>query len=206
MATWLRYILWIVLAFGAHAAAAQEDLATPSQKTKEAVDKLLRAPSAVSKGLQSLGNTAKAHLRDAVTATKSTKADSERAAPAGERPDQPPASGIATLGRRDPFRPYTLTGRSIGRPRQNLSPLERYDLGQLKLVGVVWHVKEPNAVIEDSVGLGYIIKVGTPIGTNEGRVKAIKPSEVIVEEAYVDLFGAKKKRDVSMKLSVEKTE
>jgi Tfp pilus assembly protein PilP len=79
-------------------------------------------------------------------------------------------------------------------------------LGQLKLVGVVWHVKEPNAMIEDSVGLGYIIKVGTPIGTNEGKVKAIKPNEVIVEEAYVDLFGAKKKRDVSMKLSVEKTE
>jgi Tfp pilus assembly protein PilP len=79
-------------------------------------------------------------------------------------------------------------------------------LGQLKLVGVVWHVKEPNAVIEDSVGLGYIIKIGTPIGANEGKVKTIRPNEVIVEEAYVDLFGAKKKREVSIKLSVEKTE
>jgi len=206
MATWLRYILWIVLAFGANAAVAQEEFATPSQKTKEAVDKLLRAPAAVGKSLQSFGDTAKAHIRDAVTVKKSTQANSEASAPAEEKPDQPSAPGVSTLGRRDPFRPYTLTGRSTGRPRQNLSPLERYDLGQLKLVGVVWHVKEPNAVIEDSVGLGYIIKVGTPIGTNEGRVKAIKPSEVIVEEAYVDLFGAKKKRDVSMKLSLEKTE
>jgi type IV pilus assembly protein PilP len=206
MVTWLRYILWVVLALGANAAVAQEEFPTPSQKTKEAVDKLRRAPVAVGKSLQSLGDTAKAHIRNAVAVTQSTKANSESSAPAEEKPDQRSALGISTLGRRDPFRPYTLTERSTGRPRQNLSPLERYDLGQLKLVGVVWHVKEPNAMIEDSVGLGYIIKVGTPIGTNEGKVKAIKPNEVIVEEAYVDLFGAKKKRDVSMKLSVEKTE
>jgi type IV pilus assembly protein PilP len=206
MVTWLRYSLWIALAFRATVVVAQEEVATPSQKTKEAVDKLRGAPGAIGKSLRSLGDTAEAYIRDAVAVTKSTQANPGASAPAEEKPDQPSASGISTFGRRDPFRPYTLTGRSTGRPRQNLSPLERYDLGQLKLVGVVWHVKEPNAVIEDSVGLGYIIKVGTPIGANEGKVKAIKPNEVIVEEAYVDLFGAKKTREVSIKLSMEKTE
>ena len=206
MATWIRQIVWIVLAFGMNSALAQEKFDTPSQKTKEAVDKLLRTPSAVGKSLQNLGDAAKAQLRDAVAETKSTKANSESSAPADQKPDQPPASGISTVGRRDPFRPYTLTARANGRPRQNLSPLERYELGQLRLVGIVWHVKEPNAMIEDSVGLGYVIKVGPPIGANEGKVKAIKPNEVIIEEAYVDLFGAKKKREVSIKLSVEKTE
>jgi type IV pilus assembly protein PilP len=84
--------------------------------------------------------------------------------------------------------------------------LERYDLGQLKLVGVVWHVKEPSAMIEDSVGLGYIVKVGTPIGANDGKVRAINPNEIIIEETYVDLLGAKKKREVNIRLSVEKAE
>jgi type IV pilus assembly protein PilP len=84
--------------------------------------------------------------------------------------------------------------------------LERYDLGQLRLVGVVWHIKEPSAMVEDPVGLGYIVKVGTPMGTNDGKVKTIKPNEIIVEETYVDLFGAKKKREVNIKLSVEKAE
>jgi Tfp pilus assembly protein PilP len=44
------------------------------------------------------------------------------------------------------------------------------------------------------------------MGTNDGKVKAIKPNEIIVEENYVDLFGAKKKREVNIKLSVEKAE
>ncbi len=56
------------------------------------------------------------------------------------------------------------------------------------------------------MGLGYIVKVGTPIGANDGKVRAIKPSEIIVEETYVDLFGAKRKREVNIKLTVEKAE
>jgi type IV pilus assembly protein PilP len=206
MVTWVKKMVWIVLAFAMSSAVAQERFDTPSQKSKEAVDKLLRTPSAVGKSLQSLGDPANAQLRDAVAETKSTKNNSETPASAEQKLDQPSASGTSSVGRRDPFRPYTLTARTIGRPRQNLSPLERYELGQLRLVGIVWHVKEPNAMVEDSVGLGYVIKVGTPIGANEGKVKAIKPNEVVIEEAYVDLFGAKKKREVSIKLSVEKTE
>ena len=61
-------------------------------------------------------------------------------------------------------------------------------------------------MIEDSVGLGYIVKVGTLIGANDGKVSAIKPNEIIIEETYVDLFGVKKKREVNIKVSVEKAE
>ena len=179
---------------------------TPSQKTKEAVDKLLRAPSAVSQSLQNLGNAARAKLQDAVTETKSMKANTDGSAPAEQKSEPQSAGNFSTAGKRDPFRPFTLSTRTNSRPRENLSPLERYDLGQLRLVGIVWHIKEPTAMIEDSVGLGYIVKVGTPIGANEGKVRAIKPSEIVIEETYVDLYGAKKKREVNIKLSVEKTE
>jgi type IV pilus assembly protein PilP len=206
MAIWVKIIVCIILLLAPGFAGAQEKLETPSQKTKEAVDKLLRAPSVVGKSLQDLSNTAKAKLQDAVAETKSTKANSDGAAPVEPKSDSQSPANFSTVGRRDPFRPFTLNTRTNSRPRENLSPLERYDLGQLRLVGVVWHVKEPNAMVEDSVGLGYIVKVGTPIGANDGKVKAIKPNEIIVEETYVDLFGAKKKREVNIKLSVEKAE
>jgi Tfp pilus assembly protein PilP len=206
MVTWVKKIVCIILLLAPSFAGTQEKLETPSQKTKEAVDKLLRAPSVVGKSLQDLSNTAKAKLQDAIAETKSTKANSDGAAPVEQKSDSQSPVNSSTVGKRDPFRPFTLNTRTSSRPRENLSPLERYDLGQLRLVGVVWHVKEPSAMVEDSVGLGYIVKVGTPIGTNDGKVRAIKPNEIIIEETYVDLFGAKKKREVNIKLSVEKAE
>ena len=206
MAICVKTIFCIVLLLAPGFTGAQEKLETPSQKTKEAVDKLLRAPSAVGKSLQDLSNAAKAKLQDAVAETKSTKANSDGPAPAEQRSDPQSPGNFSTVGKRDPFRPFTLNTRVNSRPRENLSPLERYNLGQLRLVGVVWHVREPSAMVEDSVGLGYIVKVGTPIGENEGKVRTIKPNEIIIEETYVDLFGAKKKREVNIKLAVEKAE
>jgi Tfp pilus assembly protein PilP len=58
-------------------------------------------------------------------------------------------------------------------------------------------------MVEDSTGLGYTIKVGAPIGANDGVVKAIYRNEIIVEEFYYDVYGARKKREVSMKLFTE---
>ena len=104
---------------------------------------------------------------------------------------------------RDPFRPATLRKKAVARPRENLSPLERFELNQLKIVGVVWDMNEPRAMVEDSTGLGYTIKVGSPIGANDGTVKAIHRNEIVVEEYYYDVYGARKKREVSMKLSTE---
>jgi type IV pilus assembly protein PilP len=206
MLIWVTTVVSIIFLLVPGFIRAQEKMETPSQKTKEAVDKLLRAPSAVSQSLQNLGNAARAKLQDAVTETKSMRANTDGPAPAEQKSDLQSQGNFSTAGKRDPFRPFTLSTRTNGRPRENLSPLERYDLGQLRLVGVVWHIKEPTAMIEDSVGLGYIVKVGTPIGANEGKVRAIKPSEIVIEETYVDLYGAKKKREVNIKMSVEKPE
>jgi Tfp pilus assembly protein PilP len=45
-----------------------------------------------------------------------------------------------------------------------------------------------------------VIKIGTPIGSHDGKVKAIHQAEVVVEEFYSDNYGARKKREVGMKL------
>ena len=204
MVLWVKTIAGICLLLTPSFIGAQEKFETPSQKTKEAVDKLLRAPSVVGKSLQDLSNAAKAKLQNAVAQTQPTKTTSDDSAE--QKSDAQPPVNSSTAGKRDPFRPFTLNTRIHNRPREHLSPLERYDLGQLRLVGIIWHVKEPRGMVEDGTGLGYIVKVGTPIGTNDGKVRTIKPNEIIIEETYVDLFGSKKKREVNIKLSVEKAE
>jgi Tfp pilus assembly protein PilP len=108
----------------------------------------------------------------------------------------------SAAGTRNPFQPAALKKTEL-RPRESLSPLERYEIGQLKLVAIVWSLKDPVAMVEDGAGLGYIVKVGTLIGANEGKVRAIKHTEIIIDEVHVDFYGERRKRQISMNLPSE---
>jgi type IV pilus assembly protein PilP len=186
--------------------SAQEKVETPAYKTKQATEELLRTPAATGKSSEDLSGAAKARLGGAGAESQSTKAPANSTAASEARPQSPGGLRFSPGARRDPFRPFNLNVRPSARRRENLAPLERFELGQLKLVAIIWDIKEPKAMVEDAAGLGYVVKVGTPIGVNEGKVKTIKPSEITIEEFYVDLYGAKKQRDVGMRLSVEKAE
>jgi len=169
---------------------AQSSAPATASKALEAA-KTAAPPQPVTKAEKAEKPAAVAPPTEAAPAAAETKAD----APEGLR---------LAPGRRDPFRPITLNVRAAStRRRENLSPLERFEIGQLKLVGVVWNVKEPTALVEDSSGLGYMVKAGTPIGSNDGKVREVRRDSLIVEEVFVDLYGAKKKREVSMRLAVE---
>jgi len=184
---------------------AEEKIVTPSQKSKEAVDKFNAAPSAVGKTLQDLGKQIGAKLGLGSSEVQATSEVAPVSLLKKENQEtQPPTAPV--IGKRDPFRPFTLNNRPSQQRRENMSPLQRYEVGQLKLVGVIWDVKEPNAMVEDSAGLGYVVRVGTLIGSNEGKVKAIQPARIVIEEFEIDLFGAKKKIDRTMRLAPEKAE
>lgn len=186
-----------------HDGGAQEEKETPSQKTKEAVEKFKKAPAAVGESLEALKEAAKAKLQAALApkAAEKKEGDALTLPKTKAEPAEQPRRSLTGL--RDPFRPLALKARATSRPRENLSPLEKYELGQLKLVAVIWDVKEPRAMVEDSVGLGYTVKVGTPIGPNEGKVKAINPGEIVIVEIFTDFFGARKTREVTMNLPAE---
>ena len=187
-----------------HAGGTQEEKETPSQKTREAVEKFKKAPAAVGERLEALKEAGKAKLQATLAPKAQAKKEGEASAlpPKVSEPAEPPR--YFSAGKRDPFRPLASKAKgAAARPRENLSPLERFELGQLKLVGIVWDIKEPRAMVEDGLGLGYIVKVGTPIGPNEGKVKAIKPREIVIEETYTDFFGARKSRQVSKPLPAD---
>jgi len=80
------------------------------------------------------------------------------------------------------------------------TPLERMDLGQLKLVAVIWNISDPRGMVEDDTGRGYILSIGTPIGKNRGKVTQISSSGVLVTEKFEDSTGKFKSRQVTLKL------
>jgi type IV pilus assembly protein PilP len=100
-------------------------------------------------------------------------------------------------GLRDPFRPPSADVAA----NDELTPLQRFQLGQLKLVAVIYDTRYPRAVVEDEAGLGYILQIGTPIGPNNGAVKAIEPGRVVVREESTDFYGEPQAAEVIIELN-----
>ncbi|MDI6763566.1 MAG: pilus assembly protein PilP [Thermodesulfobacteriota bacterium] len=102
-------------------------------------------------------------------------------------------------GKPDPFKPFIqLTPIREGIRTTPLTPLQKYDISQLKLVAIIAAPEGNIALVEDSAGKGYFVKRGTEIGKNEGKVTKILKDRVIIEELYLDVWGQAKKSEVSL--------
>ena len=107
-------------------------------------------------------------------------------------------------GKPDPFKPF-LQSTPVREARSlPLTPLEKYDISQLKLVAVLSAPEGKIGLVEDATGKGYFIKKGTGIGKNDGKVTRILPDRVMIEEVFLDALGQKKVNEIS--LSLQKAE
>jgi type IV pilus assembly protein PilP len=110
------------------------------------------------------------------------------------------------LGKIDPFEPLfrekavSVKKNKKDKKRSPRTPLERIDLSQLKLVGIILASSGNRALVEESSGKGYVIKKGTYIGVNSGKVVNIRKEKVVVEEEFEDVFGKTKLRQREIKL------
>jgi len=109
------------------------------------------------------------------------------------------------IGKIDPFEPLfkenpVAVKKKKDKKRIPRTPLERIDLSQLKLVGIILASSGNRALVEESSGKGYVIKTGTYIGVNSGKVVKIKKEKVVVEEEFEDVFGKAKLRQREIKL------
>jgi hypothetical protein len=124
--------------------------------------------------------------------------------PDGTPPVEAAAANAALLARgRDPFRPFTLDLRGETHESEILTPLQRYELPQLRLAAVVLDLSPPRAMLQDNSGMGYIVTPGTPIGRRRGVVKAIEQRRLIVEERIVDYYGREQTHQVLIEMPKE---
>lgn len=111
-------------------------------------------------------------------------------------------------GRPDPFAPFVSgtepssqdqTQKKLQR-REPRTPLERMSLGQLQLTAVMETGDQNVALVEEASGKGYVVKKGTYIGNEGGRVTEILPGAIVIEEKYLDVFGNVDVRNKQLKL------
>ncbi len=102
---------------------------------------------------------------------------------------------------RDPFRPFALAREQAKQPGQG-SPLQQYQVGQLRLVGVIDDGK-PTAIVEDDQRNGYVIGLGTEIGPNGGVVTAIRGRQVTVVEWETDIVGERHRKEYVLQMPTD---
>ncbi len=99
-------------------------------------------------------------------------------------------------GKVDPFLPLfqVQTDETSKKPRgrrgrQPLTPLERIDLSQLKLVSILKRPSGKLAMVEEASGRGYLVKKGTYVGLYSGKVVKIQKDRLQVEEQIENVYG-----------------
>lgn len=130
-------------------------------------------------------------VKQAVPAAVATPGTAET--PALDAPVAP-AFVYDPSGRRDPFESLVTikksTGPSLDAPK---TPLQSYELGQLRLIGVIIGKGQPRAMVVAPDGKSYILSKGIKVGKNEGVVKDITSDAVKIEEQYSEFSGEVRK-------------
>ncbi len=85
-------------------------------------------------------------------------------------------------GKRDPFKPWIHFTSSQEMIVGDF--LTDFNLDQIKLVGVMWDVDVPKAIVKTPGGKLHTLTKGEKIGRNRGKVAAIRESEMVVIEEF----------------------
>lgn len=128
-----------------------------------------------------------------------TKPGPDEMAAAGQERDILSEAEETAEGKIDPFAPlFRDEPIEVEEPEKQekeiqrripLTPLEKIDLGQLKLVAIVRAASGDRALVEESSGKGYIVTKGTYIGMHAGRIIEILSDRIIIEEEVEDVLG-----------------
>lgn len=196
-------------------AAKQE---TASAKNQEAV--VADKQKAVIAGKQ---ETAIAKHQEAVKSTPKDAVSTEKPAVASPL-SQPEAKSVvsepaeppfySSKGKIDPFLPLIRTEKKVAagtdarekKPQRVLTPLEKFDLSQIRLVAVVIAESGNIAMVEETSGKGYVVRIGTYMGKNDGRVEMILRDRIVIKEIVKNFRGDAVPRSREMKLHKQEIE
>jgi type IV pilus assembly protein PilP len=99
--------------------------------------------------------------------------------------------------RRDPFQSMVKLLK-LNQAKGELPPLQRLELNDVKLIGIVSDASGYYGLIQTPDGKGYTVRVGTLMGTNNGTIKTISEQRIVVAEPIIGITGKMTTRDVEI--------
>lgn len=115
--------------------------------------------------------------------------------------EQPPVYSYSATGKRDPFAPiFVKEDRRAQAQSGDRSPLERFNLHEFKLTGIVWGGFGYNAMVDAPDGKGYFVRIGTIMGPNKGVVKKITQHTMVIEEKFKTISGEIDRKEIVIEL------
>jgi len=153
--------------------------------------------------LAACSQSEKVPVRSSPTASATVQQPITQATPTAKATEKAqPAYSYDTAARRDPFAP--LVSKAENRERASTRPpLERYNISEFRLTGIVWGGFGYNAMIESPEGKGYFVRVGTTIGPNRGTVTRITKDNVVIEERFKNYAGEMERKQTVMQLHMK---
>ncbi len=109
----------------------------------------------------------------------------------------------SAVGKRDPFRSYFGDIRAVEEEREPVSELQKYDISDLNVTAIVWGITEPRAVVVTPDRKSIIVKRGSFIGKNWGKISAVFPDKLEITEVYKDPLGRKILNKLYLELPVK---
>ena len=97
----------------------------------------------------------------------------------------------SAVGKKDPFRNYFGDMASLNKEKKIVSELQNFDVTDLRLSAIIYGITDPKAVVIAPDGKSYIVKNGSFIGKNWGKISRILPDKLEIVETYKDPLGRK---------------
>jgi type IV pilus assembly protein PilP len=95
------------------------------------------------------------------------------------------------VGKRDPFRSYFGDPASMVQERKIVSELQNFDVSDLRLTAIIWGITEPRVIMVSPDGKSHIVRTGSFVGKNWGKISRILPDKIEIIETYKDPLGRK---------------
>jgi len=101
--------------------------------------------------------------------------------------------------------PVVLTGIKNSQSASNVSDLQRFDLDELTLVGLVYGTtsNDRRALLKDPTGKTHNVRERAFVGKDSGRISSIKKDRIIINVESTELSGKRIVDRIPIKLETE---
>ena len=126
--------------------------------------------------------------------TPAMPAGTGQSLPAPTPDPAPDAYSYDPKSRREPFQSMVQMIKTA-KAQSEMPPLQRFEISDIKLVGVIWGGYGYYGLIQTPDGKGYTVKEGMLMGTKNGTIKSISATRILVSEPTIEVTGKKSTRE-----------